>query len=281
MTAKKPTKKSAKNIAKKKRPPARLTVPQITKMKTDGQRITMLTAYDHTMAGLLDNAGVDMLLVGDSLAMVVQGHTNTLPVTLDEMIYHAEMVGRAAQRALVVVDLPFPINHQGVHQTVVAAGRILKETRCHAVKLEGGADQAEVISALVTAGIPVMGHVGLRPQAVHAMGGYKVQRDLDQLVTDATAAQDAGAFSVVVECVPAEIATELSKSLRIPTIGIGAGVGCDGQVLVCNDMLGLNDGYVPSFVKAYADLANTIKSATAQWCDDVREKRYPDDEHSF
>ena len=266
---------------KKKQQPKRLTVPQIIKMKAGGQRITMLTAYDHTMASLLDAAGVDMLLVGDSLAMVVQGHENTLPVTLDEMIYHAEMVGRAAKRAFVVVDLPFPINHQGVHQTVVAAGRILKETRCQAVKLEGGADQSEVIEALVTAGIPVMGHIGLRPQAVHAMGGYKVQRDEDQLLTDAMAAQDAGAFAVVIECVPSDIGAAISKKLRIPTIGIGAGAGCDGQVLVCNDMLGITTGYVPSFVKAYADIGNTIQSATSKWCGDVKENRFPDEKHSF
>lgn len=250
-------------------------------MKTEGQRITMLTAYDHTMARLLDDSGVDMLLVGDSLAMVVQGHQNTLPVTLDEMIYHAEMVGRAAQRALVVVDLPFPINHQGIHQTVVAAGRILKETRCQAVKLEGGVDQADVIAALVTAGIPVMGHVGLRPQAVHAMGGYKVQRDLEMLIADAMAAQDAGAFAVVVECVPSDIAAVLTEKLSIPTIGIGAGVGCDGQVLVSHDLLGMTGGYVPSFVKAYAQLATTVQSATKQWCDDVRQQRFPDADHSF
>lgn len=250
-------------------------------MKTEGQRITMLTAYDHTMARLLDDSGVDMLLVGDSLAMVVQGHQNTLPVTLDEMIYHAEMVGRAAQRALVVVDLPFPINHQGIHQTVVAAGRILKETRCQAVKLEGGVDQADVIAALVTAGIPVMGHVGLRPQAVHAMGGYKVQRDLEMLIADAMAAQDAGAFAVVVECVPSDIAAVMTEKLSIPTIGIGAGVGCDGQVLVSHDLLGMTGGYVPSFVKAYAQLATTIQSATKQWCDDVRQQRFPDADHSF
>lgn len=250
-------------------------------MKRAGQKITMLTAYDFTMARLLDQAGVDMLLVGDSLAMVVQGHDNTLPVTLDEMIYHAEMVGRAAQRAFVVVDLPFPINHQGVHQTVMAAGRILKETRCQAVKLEGGADQADVIAALVTAGIPVVAHVGLRPQAVHAMGGYKIQRDLDQLITDAQAAQDAGAFAVVVECVPAEMGKALTGKLSIPTIGIGAGPDCDGQVLVCNDMLGLSCDYVPSFVKAYADLGSAIETAAKTWCDEVRESEFPDADHSF
>ena len=274
-------------MAKKSKPdtPApsnrRLTVSAFAQMKKKQQKITMLTAYDFTMARLLDQAGVDMLLVGDSLAMVVQGHDNTLPVTLDEMIYHAEMVGRAANRAFVVVDLPFPINHQGVHQTVMAAGRILKETRCQAVKLEGGADQAEVIAALVTAGIPVVAHVGLRPQAVHAMGGYKVQRNLDQLVADAKAAQAAGAFAVVVECVPAEMGKALTAQLAIPTIGIGAGPDCDGQVLVCNDMLGITTDYVPSFVKAYADLSSTIQDATKAWCNEVREEKFPDADHSF
>ena len=274
-------------MAKKTKPdtPAasnrRLTISAFAKMKKNGQKITMLTAYDFTMARLLDQSGVDMLLVGDSLAMVVQGHDNTLPVTLDEMIYHAEMVGRAAKRSFVVVDLPFPINHQGVHQTVMAAGRILKETRCQAVKLEGGADQANVIAALVTAGIPVVAHVGLRPQTVHAMGGYKIQRDLEELVNDAKAAQDAGAFAVVVECVPAAMGKALTEQLAIPTIGIGAGPDCDGQVLVCNDMLGINGDYVPSFVKAYADLGNTIEAAAKQWCEEVRKVEFPDADHSF
>ena len=238
----------------------------------------MLTAYDYTMARLLDQAGVEMLLVGDSMAMVVQGHENTLPVTLDEMIYHAEMVGRAAEHALVVVDLPFPINHQGVHQTVVAAGRILKETRCQAVKLEGGADQADVINALVTAGIPVMAHVGLRPQTVHAMGGYRIQRDRDQLIADATAAEQAGAFSIVLECVPSELAKEITELIRIPTIGIGAGPHCDGQVLVSHDMLGLNcGGYVPSFVRAYADLKSVIQQSTKDYCKEVKDGKFPEE----
>jgi 3-methyl-2-oxobutanoate hydroxymethyltransferase len=256
----------------------RMTVPTIQKMKADGQRITMLTAYDYTLARLLDQSGVEMLLVGDSMAMVVQGHENTLPVTLDEMVYHAEMVGRGAERALVVVDLPFPINHQGVHQTVVAAGRILKETRCQAVKLEGGADQANVINALVVAGIPVMAHVGLRPQTVHAMGGYRIQRDRDQLIADATAAEQAGAFSIVLECVPSELAKEITSLLRIPTIGIGAGPHCDGQVLVSHDMLGFHcGGYVPSFVKAYADLESTIRKATQEYCKEVKEGKFPEE----
>lgn len=263
------------------KPPRRLTVTDFVKMKSKGEKITMLTAYDHSTATMLDEAGVDMLLVGDSLAMVVQGHENTIPVSLDEMIYHGEMVARAAKRAFVVVDIPFPVNHHGVHEAVKAAGRIMKETGCQAVKLEGGADQADVIQAMVNAGIPVIAHVGLRPQAVHAMGGYKVQRDRDELVADATAAQGAGAFCVLVECVPADIAAELSGMLRVPTIGIGAGVGCDGQVLVINDMLGMTSGYVPSFVKAYANVAEQISGAVGKWCEDVKGSKFPDDEHSF
>ena len=259
----------------------RLTVPDFQQMKVDGQRFTMLTAYDYTMATILDRAGVDMLLVGDSLAMVVQGHENTLPVTLDEMIYHADMVGRAAERSLVVVDIPFPLNHHGVRETVKAAGRILKETRCQAVKLEGGAEQANVIAALVAAGIPVVGHIGLRPQSVHAMGGYKVQRDHERLLGDALAAQDSGAFAVVIECVPSSIAYKITKELSIPTIGIGAGPDCDGQVLVCNDLLGLTTGHVPKFVKQYVDLKQQIETAVGQWAEDVRGGAFPDDSHSF
>lgn len=241
----------------------------------------MLTAYDFATATLLDEAGVDMLLVGDSLAMVVQGHENTIPVSLDEMIYHGEMVSRAAKRAFVVVDIPFPVNHHGVHEAVKAAGKIMKETGCQAVKLEGGADQADVIRAMVNAGIPVIAHVGLRPQAVHAMGGYKVQRDRDELMVDASAAQEAGAFCVLIECVPAKIATELTEKLQVPTIGIGAGAGCDGQVLVVNDMLGMTSGYIPSFVKAYAAVGKQISDAVSRWCSDVKTSTFPDDDHSF
>lgn len=241
----------------------------------------MLTAYDFSMASMLDSAGVDMLLVGDSLAMVVQGYENTIPVSLDEMIYHGKMVARAAKRAFVVVDIPFPVNHHGVHEAVKSAGRIMKETGCQAVKLEGGADQADVISAMVNAGIPVIAHVGLRPQAVHAMGGYKVQRNRDELMTDALAAEKAGAFCVLIECVPADIAAELTAKVKVPTIGIGAGVGCDGQVLVINDLLGMTTGYVPSFVKAYADLQTQISNAVGQWCDEVKQSLFPNDDHSF
>ena len=250
-------------------------------MKAEGRKISVLTAYDYTMAELVDSAGVDAILVGDTLSVVVQGHESTLPVTLDEMIYHAEMVGRAVRNALVIVDMPFPSNHLGVHKAVENAGRILKETRCQAVKLEGGAQQAEVISGIVAAGIPVMAHVGLRPQSIHQLGGYKVQRDKPQLLADARAAESAGAFAVVLECVPAQLASKITQSLKIPTIGIGAGVGCDGQVLVVNDLLGLTGGYVPRFVKKYADLRNVISAAVTQYRDDVREGRFPGDGQAY
>jgi 3-methyl-2-oxobutanoate hydroxymethyltransferase len=241
----------------------------------------MLTAYDYPTAALVDSAGIEGILVGDSLSMVVQGHETTLPVTLDEILYHAEMVGRAVQHALVVVDMPFPTYHVGTRRAIANAGRILKKTRCQAVKLEGGADQAKVIRALVSAGIPVMAHVGLRPQSVHVMGGYKVQRDEDRLIEDSQAAQDAGAFAVVVECVPAGLAANITQRLRVPTIGIGAGPDCDGQVLVVNDMLGLTSGYVPRFVKPFADLRTTIVEAVGRYRDEVRRAEFPGREQSF
>ena len=261
--------------------PTRMTVPRFAALKDQGRKITMLTAYDYTMAGLLDAAGIEGILVGDSMSMVVQGHDTTLPVTLDEMIYHAEMVGRAVRQALVVVDMPFPSHHLGNYRAIESAGRILKETNCQAVKLEGGADQAGVIEALVTAGIPVMAHVGLRPQNIRQLGGYKVQRDKPQLMRDAKAAQQAGAFSVVLECIPEDIAAAITGELAIPTIGIGAGAGCDGQVLVTNDLLGLTSGYVPRFVKKYADLQTTIGEAVAQYRDEVREGTFPTKEQTY
>jgi 3-methyl-2-oxobutanoate hydroxymethyltransferase len=233
------------------------------------------------MASLLDSTGVEGILVGDTMSMVVQGHPNTLPVTLDEMIYHAEMVGRAVHHALVVVDMPFPSNHLGVHRAVESAGRILKEARCQAVKLEGGAEQAEVIAALVAAGIPVMAHCGLWPQSVHQLGGYKVQRDAEQLLDDAQAAAQAGAFAVVLECIPEKIAAMITSKIPIPTIGIGAGTGCDGQVLVTNDMIGLTSGHVPKFVKAYADIKTVISEAVTRFRDDVRSGKFPTAEQTF
>jgi 3-methyl-2-oxobutanoate hydroxymethyltransferase len=260
--------------------PSHLTVPEFVALKGN-RKISMLTAYDFPTAALLDATGIEGILVGDSMSMVVQGHETTLPVTLDEIIYHAEMVGRAVQHALTVVDLPFPTNHLGVHRAIECAGRILKETRCHAVKLEGGADQADVIAGLVAAGIPVMAHVGLRPQSVHQMGGYKVQRDAQRLHADARAAQEAGAFSLVLECVPAPIAAEITQNLRIPTIGIGAGPHCDGQILVSSDLLGLTAGYVPKFVRKYADLQAVITDAVGRYREDVRSGQFPAAENEF
>lgn len=259
----------------------RLTVPGFVDLKKASRKICVLTAYDFPTARLLDDAGVDAILVGDSMAMVIQGHDTTLPVTLDEMIYHGEMVARAAKSSMVIVDLPFPTFHMGVHKAVELAGRVLKETQCQAVKLEGGQDQQEVIAGLVAAGIPVMAHVGLRPQSVHAMGGYKIQRDEEQLLADALAAQSAGAFGIVLECIPEQIATRITAELDIPTIGIGAGANCDGQVLVIHDLLGLTSGYVPTFVKQYANLGQTIRDAVGNWCQEVRDGEYPDAKHSF
>lgn len=261
--------------------PSRMTVPEFTALKSKGRKISMVTAYDYAMAELIDATGIEGVLVGDSMSMVVQGHENTLAVTLDEMIYHAEMVGRAVEHALVVVDLPFPTIHLGRRQVIENSGRILKQTRCQAVKLEGGAEQADVIAALVGAGIPVMAHVGLRPQNVHQMGGYKVERDRDRLLADARAAEDAGAFSIVLECIPATVAAEITAALTIPTIGIGAGPDCDGQVLVIHDLLGLTRGYVPRFVKQYADLKQIISDAVTQYRDEVRAGQFPGKEQSY
>jgi 3-methyl-2-oxobutanoate hydroxymethyltransferase len=250
-------------------------------MKSAGRKITMLTAYDFSQASLVDAAGVEGILVGDSLSMVVQGHSTTLPVTLEEMIYHAEMVGRAVRRALVIVDMPFPSFHLGIHKAIENAGRILKETRCQAVKLEGGVEQAEVIEALTSAGIPVMAHCGLRPQSIHQMGGYRVQSDEKQLMADARSAEQSGAFAIVLECIPAEIAARITQTIKIPTIGIGAGPECDGQILVYHDLMGLNTGYVPRHAKAYADLKKSIHDAVTNYREEVRAGIFPSKENSF
>jgi 3-methyl-2-oxobutanoate hydroxymethyltransferase len=259
----------------------RITAPQFTAFKAEGHKISMVTAYDYALAQLVDRAGVEGILVGDSMSMVVQGHDNTLPVTLDEMIYHAEMVGRAVEHALVVVDMPFPSFHLGKYKAIENAGRILKESRCQAVKLEGGVEQAETIEALVSAGIPVMAHVGLRPQSVNTLGGYRVQRDEPALMADARAAERAGAFAVVLECIPRALAKKITSEIAIPTIGIGAGADCDGQVLVLHDLLGITTGYVPKFVKPFADLKATITGAVTQYRDEVRSGKFPDKDHWF
>lgn len=259
----------------------RITIPDIVEMKAAGKKITMLTAYDFLMAELLDDAELDMILVGDSLAMVVQGRDTTLPVTLDQMIYHAEMVGRAVKHALVVVDMPFLSFNLGIEKTLESAGRVLKETACQAVKLEAGPEQAETIQALTSVGIPVMAHVGLRPQSVLAMGRYRVQRDKSQLIATAKAAESSGAFSIVLECIPVEIAEEITSAVSVPTIGIGSGPGCDGQVLVTHDVLGLFDGFKPRFVKHFSEMRQQSLQGLKSYCREVREGIFPDDEHSF
>ncbi len=259
----------------------KLTVPKFRAMKAGGRKIVMLTAYDYTMARLLDSAGVDGLLVGDSLAMVVQGHHTTLPVTIEQMIYHASMVARAVQRALVVVDMPFLSYQLGIRDAIANAGRVLKETGAHAVKLEGGADQAEVIAALVKAGIPVMAHLGVMPQSVLQSGGYSVQRDLSRLVADAKAVEQAGAFAVVLECIAAEIAAQITKQVSIPTVGIGSGAECDGQIQVVHDLLGLTLGKVPKHSKCYADLKSLAVAAVTRYCEEVRSGAFPTEKQSF
>ena len=252
-----------------------ITVPKLVAMKGAGEKITMLTAYDFPTAQLVDEADIDVILVGDSLGTVVQGRPNTLSVTLDEMVYHTEMVSRAASRALVVADMPFPTSPAGMCKAVEDAAVLLKKTQCHAVKVEGGKDRVELIRAIVSAGIPVMGHIGLLPQRVHQLGGYAVQRDREQLLADAKAVEEAGAFSVVLECVPADHAREVTEAISIPTIGIGAGPDCDGQVLVFHDLLGMTSGYVPRHVKVYAELGRAIGQAVGQYCKDVRSGEFP------
>jgi len=264
---------------------AKITVPEIVKMKQRHERITCLTAYDYSFARILDAAGVDILLVGDSLGCVIQGQANTLPVTLDEMIYHTRAVTRGRKRALVVGDMPFLSFQVNKEQALRNAGRFLKEADAEAVKLEGGVDMRDTTEAIVRSGIPVMGHVGLTPQSVHRFGGYKIQgkeKDRRQaIVDDALAVEEAGAFAIVLEGMPADLAQEITERLTIPTIGIGAGPQCDGQVLVIHDMLGLFDDFTPKFVKRYADLKAIMTEAVESFIRDVRGQKFPGEEHSF
>ena len=265
--------------------PDKVTVPEIRKMKQKGEKITALTAYDYSFSRILDEAGVDILLVGDSLGSVIQGRENTLPVTLGEVIYHTRAVVRGRERALVVADMPFLSFQISVEEAKRNAGKIIQEAGAEAVKLEGGVEMLETIEAIVKIGIPVMGHVGLTPQSLHRFGGYKVQgKEKDQrekIVQDALAVEEGGAFSVVLESIPLDLAQEITRRLSIPTIGIGAGVHCDGQVLVVHDMLGLFDMYTPKFVKRYADLKSVMSEAVRNYNAEVREGKFPDEEHSF
>jgi 3-methyl-2-oxobutanoate hydroxymethyltransferase len=245
----------------------------------------MLTVYDYLSARILDEAGIPILLVGDSLGMVVLGHPTTLPVTMEDMLHHARAVARGARQALLVGDMPFMSYQASVEDAVRNAGRFIQEAGMHAVKLEGGGTVVEITRRLVDAGVPVMGHLGLTPQSVHAMGGFKVQGKTDaqaaRILADARALEEAGAFSIVLEGMPSKVAAEITHALRIPTIGIGAGPACDGQVLVFHDMLGLTTGKAPKFVKRYANLAEDISRAVNAYADDVRTGKFPGPEHEY
>jgi len=258
-----------------------VTVPDFLSARARGVRLSVLTCYDYSMARLLDEAGVDGILVGDSLGMVVQGHANTLSVTLDEMIYHTKCVARGVRRALLVADLPFMTFQLSPQQALESAGRFMKEGGAQAVKLEGGVRSVSAVKAIVRADIPVVAHVGMTPQSVHRLGGNRVQRDADRLIRDAKAVEQAGAFAVILECVPAELAGRITSMLSIPTIGIGAGAGCDGQVLVVQDMLGMYGDLHPKFVKQYADVGSMIRRAVGEYCREVKAGEFPDAETSF
>ncbi len=270
-------------------PKKHVTLHDLRRMKDAGEKIAVVTAYDATMARLVDAAGVDVVLVGDSLGMVVQGQDSTLPVTLDQMAYHCAIVrrglARASGRPHLVGDLPFGSYQASPDEAVKSAMRLAAEGGVEAVKLEGGAEFVEVIRRIVRAGVPVMGHIGLTPQSVHKLGGYVVQgRESDraqQLLRDARALEAAGCYAIVLECIPAELARIITSQLRIPTIGIGAGPHCDGQVLVLNDLLGLDDAFVPKFVKRFAALGGAIEGAVAAYVSEVKARTFPADEHGF
>jgi 3-methyl-2-oxobutanoate hydroxymethyltransferase len=263
----------------------KLTVPDIIAMKKAGEKITMLTAYEVGFARMLDGAGIEMILVGDSLGMVALGYDSTVPVTMDEMLHHCRAVSRGIDQALLVGDMPFMSYQTSTYDAVVNAGRFIKEAGCDAVKLEGGTEVCDTVRAVVRAGIAVMGHVGLTPQTAGNLGGFKVQgQDLEsarQLLESARNLEAAGAFAVVLECIPDKLAGLISRAISIPTIGIGAGAECDGQVLVTNDLLGLFEKFVPKFVKSYINLAPRIKEAVAAYRSEVKGGSYPDAEHSF
>jgi 3-methyl-2-oxobutanoate hydroxymethyltransferase len=261
-----------------------VTIQMLLDMKRSSQRITMLTAYDFYTAKLLDDAGVDLLLVGDTVGMAVGGHTTTIPVKLDHIVYHAEMVSRAARRAMIIGDLPFLTYQVTIESAVQNAGRLMQESRVHAVKLEGGRSMVPFIKHILRAGIPVMGHLGLTPQSVYRFGGWKVQgkdpTSAAQVRDAALALEDAGCFAIVLEAIPATLAAEVTASLQIPTIGIGAGPHCDGQVLVTPDMLGMT-GFTARYIKHYADLQATIRNAAQQYVQDVKSGDYPTEQHGY
>lgn len=263
-----------------------VTIRDFALRKAKGEKLVVVTAYDAMFGRLVDEAGVDAVLVGDSLGNVVAGLDSTLPVTLHQMIYHGSMVRRGVSRALLIVDMPFLTYQTGADRAIWNCGRVLQRTGCNAVKMEGGGpEMADVVRRVVTAGIPVMGHIGFTPQSVNALGGYVVQgraeEDAARLLDEARQLEQAGAFSIVLELVPAAVAAKVTQAVSIPTIGIGAGAGCDGQVLVLHDLLGLNDGFAPKFLRRYANLADDVRSAVSGFARDVRAGDYPAAEHEF
>ena len=263
----------------------KLTIQDIIMMKQNGEKISMLTAYDASFAGLIDASGIEMVLVGDSLGMVLLGYDSTIPVTMEEMLHHCRAVNRGVKRAVMVGDMPFMSYQVSESEAITNAGRFLKESGCDAVKLEGGTEMCDKVKAISLAGIPVMGHIGLTPQTASQLGGYKVQgRDADsarKLLQSARDLEASGAFSIVLECIPAELSEVITKAVSIPTIGIGAGKHCDGQVLVTHDMVGMFEKFIPSFVKQYANLASQIKEAVATYNEEVKNGSFPSEEQSF
>lgn len=266
-------------------PRAKLTAPRIVEMKRRGEPITVVTAYDYPMARIADQAGIEILLVGDSVGQVVLGYENTLPVTVEDILHHTRAVARARPSALVVADMPFMSYQVSIEQAVLNAGRLVKEGGADAVKLEGGERVAPAVARMIEIGIPVMGHLGLTPQSVLAFGGYKVQArgeaDQERLVREARLLEQAGCFAIVLEGIPSRLGAQVTRELSIPTIGIGAGPSCDGQVLVSYDLLGLYQGRVPRFVRRYADLAATMREAFERYVADIKARRFPSDEESY
>lgn len=263
----------------------RITVPTIMRMKEQSEKITMLTAYDALMAQVLDESGIDIVLVGDSGGMVMGGQDNTLAVTMDEMLFYTRSVRRGVNRALLVADMPFLSYQTGVNDAVKNAGFLLQKGGAEAVKLEGGQAVVEIVKKLVDFGIPVMGHLGLTPQSIHKFGSYRLQGrnedDTERILHDARLLQDAGAFSIVLEKIPAKLAAKITESVKIPTIGIGAGVHCDGQVLVSHDMLGLYEKFKPKFVRRYAEMGKQMMEAFINYIDDVKSNKFPSEDESY
>lgn len=264
---------------------SKITVLDFQKKKTSGEKITMLTAYDYPMAKLVDQSGVDAVLVGDSLGMVMLGHASTVEITMDEMIHHTKAVQRALEKAFLIGDMPFMSYQISDEDAVRNAGRFVKEANAEAVKVEGGEEITSRIKAIINAGIPVVGHIGLTPQSINKLGGYRVQgkdeTSAKRLIKDAGALQNAGCFAIVLECVPADLAKQITQKLDIPTIGIGAGKYCDGQVLVTHDLIGYYDRFVPKFVKQYAKISNTVKDAISKFKEETETGKFPDKEHSY